>query len=457
MQTSQCQAVTGEVDAGQSCSGADECSQTMAPICEIRCRACIDHQECVQAGKGPYCADGQCAECTAGSSDCEGATPICADGVCRGCASHEECSPNRCSDSGECVECLDHEDCASRVCDRNANTCVPEANIRYVSTTGVDMTDCGTSAGTACKTIGRGLLERQVEEYLFVGAGIYAENIQLSRSVSIVAPDVTLLGFSSGRPGIYVIGQTTAVTVDGLTAEGARSADALLCDDDAAVVLSRTRLLDSDEDGLDADCDVTIDDSVVRGSAGWGIRFRSGQLTVSRSVIRENTIGGMLVQTSSFRITNNVVVGNGQNSEVGSGGVRIASFDVNESDRIFAFNTVADNTADSGLAQGVMCDISGTDYSVTGNIVYNPARDDSAQLVSGTCVWSYSNVENYTGGTANIDEDPAFAADDSYHILSDSPCRSKAAPAASVVGDIDGDPRPDDDLWDIGADQFVAR
>jgi hypothetical protein len=73
--------------------------------------------------------------------------------------------------------------------------------------------------------------------------------------------------------------------------------------------------------------------------------------------------------------------------------------------------------------------------------------DEGATLFS-----SVAAVNVLTGAAANISADPQF--DGGLHLGAGSPCRNRGTPAGAPSEDYDGDPRPQEGVPDIGADEY---
>src|SRR5258706_4965063 len=104
----------GSVDGAPECSGPNQCTDAMKPICDgttQTCRACQ-------------------------AADCTGAAPICSTtlGRCVGCETKADCaSQHKTCDvpNGLCVPCVTSGDCTSGVC-RPDKSCADASAVAYV-------------------------------------------------------------------------------------------------------------------------------------------------------------------------------------------------------------------------------------------------------------------------------------------------------------------------------------
>jgi hypothetical protein len=191
----------------------------------------------------------------------------------------------------------------------------------------------------------------------------------------------------------------------------------------------------------------------VELNAGVGVTVRRCDLTVQRSIIGNNGLGGISVENSSFRIENNFIFGNGSELQAGFGGVLIENESA-QAVQVFDFNAVSANKVrEDAPSNGVECN-SASGIVVSSNIVYGGSGGQAS--VAGDCVWTYSDIEGGApNGEHNIDAIPLFAGFEDLHILPNSPCRNAASPDADLGSDIDDDPRPIEGRRDIGADEVA--
>jgi len=150
-----------------------------------------------------------------------------------------------------------------------------------------------------------------------------------------------------------------------------------------------------------------------------------------------------------------VIVKNGGPN--GSGGVFIGMIPAAIAGRrVFAFNTVSQNSGQFGMVSGVVCDQTiGVPLAMTSNIVVNNAGP--AQVSGTACSWTYSDITpGSVSGAGNLSVDPLFVdpVHNNFHLQLASPARDAADPAATLAVDIDGDTRPQGAGRDMGADEI---
>lgn len=126
---------TGACIAAQ-CSTSEDCPALNAPICEnqICVAKCTSNDECTAFSGRHLCAsDGVCVECVDDSQCTAGAARVCDSTAraCRGCAQDDECN------GGICLE--------------SEGTCVLDAAVSFVATSGTDSGTCTRMA--PCATI----------------------------------------------------------------------------------------------------------------------------------------------------------------------------------------------------------------------------------------------------------------------------------------------------------------
>jgi len=114
--------------------------------------------------------------------------------------------------------------------------------------------------------------------------------------------------------------------------------------------------------------------------------------------------------------------------------------------------TITENRAFDFEGGGIYCHSSPT---ITNSILWGNTALEGPEIFGPPAV-SYSDVQGGWPGEGNIDSDPLFFGDSSYHLKADSPCIDTGTPVP-VDEDIDGDPRPwwpDGGRWDMGSDEY---
>jgi len=218
------------------------------------------------------------------------------------------------------------------------------------------------------------------------------------------------------------------------------------------------------------DSDATLSGNTVSSNTaneGGGLYLWESDATFSGNMILSNTAiysgGGLNLQYSNATLTNNVVADNQANS-AGSG------LYIKGSSPRLLHTTIARNIGGDGSGVYVVAGEWGN-YSavaltntilVSHTIGITVAADNEARLEAtlwGTDAWA--NLADWSGagiiitGTINIWDDPDFVNPDEgdYHIGSASAARD-AGVDAGVKRDMDGEMRPIDWGYDLGADEF---
>ena len=209
--------------------------------------------------------------------------------------------------------------------------------------------------------------------------------------------------------------------------------------------------------------------STSRYGYGGGLYLYESGATLSDNTIVSNTAtlnpsytgrgGGLWVQHSSpLTLTNNLVADNHANTE--GSGLWLDGESGNATAGSLLHTTIADN---HGSGQGVYVGdytmLAFTNTIVSGHGSVGITVKTGSTVTLAATLWHGNGTETGGGGTiissANVYGDPAFAdpAAGDYHLTTGS-AAIDAGVNAGVVTDIDGDPRPLDTGYDIGADEY---
>jgi len=192
----------------------------------------------------------------------------------------------------------------------------------------------------------------------------------------------------------------------------------------------------------------TITDNIITGNGFSGVFRAAGIRDENPSNIMRNTITGNwegIITERNTTIANNIIASNNRH------GINYFSGPVT-----ILHNTIVGNGS-AGTYDGIHRSNGGS--TITNNII--ASNTGYGIYVGGPCANNYNDVwgngvSDYFGVTAGADsisEDPLFVGGGDYHILLSSPCVD-AGIDAGVYDDIDGDSRPLDDGFDIGADEI---
>jgi hypothetical protein len=198
---------------------------------------------------------------------------------------------------------------------------------------------------------------------------------------------------------------------------------------------------------------VTVAGNTVLGnytnSSGGGIGIRSSRVHVARNRIMDNTSrggGGIKVEGSDpVTLTNNLIVHNMVNYK---GGGLYASHNDSTGCRVVLFNnTIADN-APSAIATRDYATLTMTNNIVTGHELGIDETDPASSTVVADTNLFLNELDPFVGANP-IQDDPKYGPD--YHPLVESPAINAGLPIPWLTVDLDGAPRPQEELWDLGA------
>jgi len=210
----------------------------------------------------------------------------------------------------------------------------------------------------------------------------------------------------------------------------------------------------------------TLDGNLISGnqatSGGGALLYHSDAL-LRGNLVSGNTAGmggGLELDGRSPTLINNVVA---DNQASGAAGIRIIRATPRLLHTTIARNALTGGAAGSG--DGVHIDNYSTAYStvvmtntiITGHDAGIRVREGNTVTLNAT-LW-HGNTSDWAGaGTINHSNDhygnPAFAAD-GYHLTAGSAAIDRGVDAG-VTTDIDGDARPRNKGYDLGADEFTG-
>ncbi|HPH70272.1 MAG TPA: hypothetical protein PLF40_31190, partial [Kofleriaceae bacterium] len=315
--------------------------------------------------------------------------------------------------SQACGVCTADAQCSSGVC-RADGTCSAVANVISVAPGGAGTTCDKTSPCDLTTGVGKISTSKNV---LHLAPGNYPVNagLTLATDVAVVGRGATLDRIG-GTPG-PVVSVTAAATLEFLTITGGH------------------------------------------GANGVGISTNFGTLTLTAATVRAHTDGGISLTNSGFKLLNNFIVKNGSATSVFGGMLFSGYVAANPTLREFKFNTIVDNQATSGLANGINCSNVTTDIIGSSNIVFD--NTVKATAADAKCSYIYSAMgPTAVPGMNNINTRPAFVSGNDYHLSSAAANAGIANPttandpAATLATDVDGQARPQGGgNRDLGADE----
>jgi len=402
-----------------SCS-MDGCAAT-APTCDTAsdvCVGCTDSAECSRFPDSNMCdaATGSCVECLT-TADCGVATePVCDAGSCRRCARDSECMSGACADDGSCV--------------------APE-QIVYLHPDGNDTGDC--TLAMPCKT--------------FVVA-----KTSPTRNHFVLAPGV----YASGLYADSTRTTATSLAIHGGGASVNYSGDGYMFGLSLPTSVRDLNLFSGSGTGISVDAPCIVERVNIKGTTG----MRVASNATLRAVNIEPS-GTSIVLTSGSLTADGVVLRGGQQGISGGDGVavnltNVLVYDTSEvaidlpgtsSTGSMSFITLADTGTgvDMGTT-GVSCGSS--NVTIRSSIVW-ASRSSAFSTPLLNCTVATTTIAGpYGGAIPNVmNVDPKFVnpvARD-YHLTPASPAKDLAEAGPPI--DFEGDPRPLEGKFDLGADE----
>lgn len=335
-----------------------------------------------------------------------------------------------------------------------------ENGLVYVDgASGEDTGACGDMA-TPCRTIGHTLANRTADgATLFVASGVYTENLTINNL------DVTLRGGYSpgstrwssqagetvidggGVDRTFLVHGGSQVVLEDLTITGGRAPEQACWGGGLSVTNGHVTVRRS-----------TVRDNQARctsgqsgGGAGGGLDANNDEgpasLHVEDSMLLRNEAGdhGSALSTwqTTVVLTNVVVAGNGRHVLA-----------LNQTTFNAAHMTMVDNAQDGAA----LLDFdSASTITLLNSIIWNSGGIACGEG-GGLCNFTYSDLEGGWPGEGNLDTDPIFAsaATGNYRLRADSPLIDAGAAQGAADHDLDGNPRPLNAGFDIGAYEFTG-
>jgi hypothetical protein len=429
---------------------------------------CTDDSGCATDPSGYRVCDVPamaCVACTKTSaSACSGTMPVCGPmNSCVGCSANKDCTSDVCLPDGSCAADTDVA---------YVDGAAPAANI-------------GCTAGAKCKTLKPAIVTEK--KYIRVSGTIDDNDVTTfaARAVTVVGEIGSVINRSNDGPILEVKGDAivtlVAVKITGATGTGADAIvvtpnggnpklDVQRCQIEmnqkiginnggGTVTVTSSTLTGNDGGGINSSGGtVTVTSSTLTGNDGGGINSSGGTVTVTSSTLTGNDGGGMEIKNTKFVLVNNFVVGNGNSDPANGSSVGGISIDSGAVGNKFDDNTIAGNHRKNKLAPaGVSCAVAG--LATFRNII----TGNDSRGAAGT---TYEEQANTTGGclynssyTVAAPATPTMFVDPSqnkFKLAATAPATVKnVVGLTSCTGfDFEGDPRPQEGLCDLGADEY---
>lgn len=234
---------------------------------------CVDHMDCEDPG-APLCLEGQCTTCTSfgdmANDICAtasgGETPLCVDDVCVECMEEGDCNGQVC-ENNECVACTEHSQCLVNACDKLDGICFPnDTQVIHVDGGG------GLPTLTITDAIGQ------------IGGGEYGV---------IVVHQVAGLPYNES----YIVENNKIIFLRSNDGEHTWSTAPL--NNPGVTVQGGARLY--------------VENFDVSSGSGVGVRVVSADVWLDRSIVGDNTDGGIDAVDATVTLRNSMVGGDNNN------------------------------------------------------------------------------------------------------------------------------------------------
>lgn len=386
-------------------AGCVEVRQREAPSGEP---SCLADAECPAEAAVCDLATSRCVQCLPERAEaCAGTSPVCGEALaCRGCSAHSECASSLCLPDGSCAA---------------------EADIAYAEARATGMT-CSKAAPCALisQAVARG------KPYVKASGEFVESN-----------------GLTLGNQAVKIFGAS------GASLRSGRDAFVVRVIGNPGVELHGLAISGGKESGIDLNGTLAVIGCLIDGNSGVGISAPGGVLRVERSILSNNTLGGISASNGTkLTLLHNVIVQNGRAAAgvVSVGGVMISS---SATGGRLEWNTIAFNQSSGQSRGGATC--SRQTIESIGNVLFHNSELNNGSLVTSLatqaaadgCITARDKVVatdasnlGFTSVTAPLD----------FHLLPSSPLIDAAGGNCDGL-DLDGQPRPQGGACDYGADE----
>jgi len=306
---------------------------------------------------------------------------------------------------------------------------------------------------------GESLLDRGGGVYVDGAGGVISDCLIYSNTVSYYGGGVYISSSNAELTGNTVVSNTVTAPGDGAGAHISSGSPLL----ERNVIRGNKTAYGAG--GVSCNSSARLIGNIITGNEGregGGMALR-GDAEVTGNLVQGNTAaygGGVYIWGSSPTLVNNAVVDN--RGTYRGAGIYVTTGSPSAAAPRLLHNTIARNTGGDGSAIHVTdmgylhCAVAMTNTIIVSHTVGVTMTAGNTATLNST-LW-YANGANYTGNVIHANDhsgDPAFAAD-GYHLLG-KPGALDQGVNAGVTTDIDGDTRPIDTGYDLGADETARK